>query len=115
MARKKFSSGKNAYSYSERSGERFLYDEMIKEPGTELWVHRSESDGRYNRVDHPQNYAPKNIGENQSLKNVFGDAYDGAPSEQIPVPVSSWLDLIRPPSPADLSGFSNGYDNGYGS
>ena len=113
MAKKKFSSGKNAYSYSERSGERFPYDEMIKEPGTELWVHQSESDGKWNRVDHQQNYAPKNIGENQSLKHVFGDGYDGNPAEQQPVPVSDWLNRIRPPVP-NVTGFDSGFDNGFG-
>jgi hypothetical protein len=28
--------------------------EMIKEPGTGYLIHRSESDGIYNQVDHPQ-------------------------------------------------------------
>jgi hypothetical protein len=41
---------------------------MVKEPGTNLWVHRSESDGMWNRVDHPQNF-PADVNEAIGLKN----------------------------------------------
>lgn len=43
-----------AYGISERSGMKFPISEMIKEPGTGFFVHRSESDGMFNAVDHPQ-------------------------------------------------------------
>jgi hypothetical protein len=70
---------------------------MIHEPGTDLWIHKSESDGMYNEVDHPQNFTAKDIGENPSLENVFGDDYDGVESEQVAVEDSEWLNKIRPP------------------
>lgn len=43
-----------AWAISDRSGMRYPMSEMIKEPGTGYFIHRSESDGRYNYVDHPQ-------------------------------------------------------------
>jgi hypothetical protein len=43
-----------AWAISDRSGMRFPIKEMIKEPGTNYFIHKSESDGRYNAVDHPQ-------------------------------------------------------------
>ena len=48
--------GKYAIAISERSGFKFPWREMIKEPGTGVIVHPSESDGKYNLVDHPQNH-----------------------------------------------------------
>jgi hypothetical protein len=44
---------------SDRSGLTFPRSEMVVEPGTKLIVARCESDGRWNRVDHPQNKAPR--------------------------------------------------------
>jgi hypothetical protein len=49
-----FSSGKNAYAICQRSGLKYKYKDIIKEPGTGLLVYYEESDGKYNRVDHPQ-------------------------------------------------------------
>lgn len=46
--------GSNANAISDRSGFRHPMHEMIIEPGTGYLIHRSESDGRYNFVDHPQ-------------------------------------------------------------
>ena len=52
-----------AYAISQRSGMKFLISEMIREPDTGLFIHRSESDGKYNAVGHPQanlaQYSPK--------------------------------------------------------
>ncbi len=45
---------KGAWFISDRSGMRFPVSEAITEPGTGYRIHRSESDGRYNAVDHPQ-------------------------------------------------------------
>lgn len=53
---RKFASGKHGKSISDRSGQTFPYKEMIKEPGTGLWIHKSETDGKWNRVDHPRNF-----------------------------------------------------------
>lgn len=44
----------NANAISDRSGFRHPMHEMIVEPGTGYLIHRSESDGRWNFVDHPQ-------------------------------------------------------------
>jgi len=46
--------GANAWFISDRSGMRFKLKDAVKEPGTGYLIHRSESDGRYNAVDHPQ-------------------------------------------------------------
>ena len=46
--------GDRNWAISDRSGMRFRMSEMIREPGTGYLVHKSESDGRYNAVDHPQ-------------------------------------------------------------
>jgi len=43
-----------AWAISDRSGFRHRMSEMVYEPGTGYLVHRSESDGRWNFVDHPQ-------------------------------------------------------------
>ena len=67
-----YSSGKNAIAICERSGLKFPYREMIKEPGTGLFIHKSESDGMYNRVDHPQNHI-KGAADKQSLRNANPD------------------------------------------
>ena len=44
----------NAWAISDRSGMKFPIKEMIYEPGTNYFIHKSESDGKYNAVDHPQ-------------------------------------------------------------
>ncbi len=44
----------NAWVISDRSGFRVRIRDCIYEPGTGYLIHRSESDGRYNFVDHPQ-------------------------------------------------------------
>ena len=43
-----------ALAISDRSGFRHPMSEMIIEPGTGYLIHRSESDGKWNFVDHPQ-------------------------------------------------------------
>lgn len=43
-----------AWAISDRSGMRFPMAEMMREPGTNVFIHKSESDGIYNAVDHPQ-------------------------------------------------------------
>jgi hypothetical protein len=66
----KYSSGRYGLSISDRSGQQFPHNEMVKEPGTGLWVHRSESDGKWNRVDHPRNFIKMPPAEPQHLKNA---------------------------------------------
>lgn len=50
-----------AWTYSDRSGMQFPTNEMVVEPGTGYWVHKSESDGEYNAVTHPQARVTKHI------------------------------------------------------
>jgi hypothetical protein len=73
-----FGSGRKAWSVSDRSGRRFPYREMIKEPGTNLWVHKSESDGIYNMVQHPQGQVKSPRADNQQLEIVRG--FNGRPT-----------------------------------
>jgi len=47
--------GKRSKAISERSGFKFKYKEMVREPGTNYFVHWTESDGKWNAVHHPQN------------------------------------------------------------
>lgn len=68
-----FASGKIAWSISQRSGLRFPYSEMVIEPGTKLWVHKSETDGKYNIVDHPQGHVKAPKADKISLEHIFGD------------------------------------------
>lgn len=58
----------NAWAISDRSGMKFPMREMIKEPGTGYFIHKSESDGKYNAVDHPQ----ANL---QKYATLSGDPY----------------------------------------
>lgn len=51
LGKRKFATGKYSYAFSDRSGMPFPYREMVIEPGTGLFVHRSESDGKWNRSE----------------------------------------------------------------
>lgn len=55
---------------------RFPINEMIKEPGTNYFIHKSESDGIYNAVDHPQAHLTKYAtlsGDPKPIKNARPD------------------------------------------
>ena len=56
MKRIRPSKNRRSYAISERSSQRFPYNEMMYEPGTNHFIHKSESDGKYNLKDHPQNH-----------------------------------------------------------
>ena len=68
-----FARGYKAWSISERSGLRFPYKEMVREPGTGLWVHKSESDKGYNIVDHPQGHVKAPGADAEILENIYGE------------------------------------------
>ncbi len=70
-----FATGKNAIAICQRSGFKFPYKEIITEPGTGLRVHYSESDGMYNRVDHPQLHI-KGVSDKIGLRKPFPDIDD---------------------------------------
>ncbi len=75
--------GSNAWVISDRSGMRFRMKDMIKEPGTGYLVHKSESDGRWNAVDHPQ----ANL---QKYSTPYGDPF---PVENARPDISWVLDI----------------------
>jgi hypothetical protein len=67
---RRFSKGKKARAICDRSGREYPMREMVIEPGTNLLVHRSESDGKWSLNKHPQNFPPKKIGEASGIKNA---------------------------------------------
>jgi len=69
-------------SQCQRSGLMFPYEEMVREPGTNLWVHRSYSDGVSNRVQH-RNFTPPPP-EEQRLPVVF-------PEQNAGIIMTDWL------------------------
>lgn len=54
----------------ERSGFEYPIKYMVKEPGTNLIVCKYESDGKYNLVDHPQNFLKTKGGDGRPIKNA---------------------------------------------
>lgn len=72
MARR-WAKGKKAKAMCQRSGFIYPHNEMVREPGTGLIVHKSESDGRFNRVDHPQNFSPRARAEGLPLSHASSD------------------------------------------
>jgi hypothetical protein len=70
-----FASGKNAVGICHRSGFKFPYSELVFEPGTNFLVHKSENDGSYSVVNHPQNYPPSSdkLVDKIGLKWAFPD------------------------------------------
>jgi hypothetical protein len=72
---KTFASTKNALRICQRSGFKYKYNKIIVEPGTGLWVHEDESDGRFNRVDHPQLHI-KGVSDMMALEKPNPDIKD---------------------------------------
>ncbi len=75
-----------ARAISDRSGFRFPMHEMVVEPGTGYLVHFSESDGKWNFVDHPQAHINEYA--------TFGDPYpvaDARPDLQWAATTSTYL------------------------
>lgn len=54
-----YGKGKRSVGICQRGGHKVPYRYIIEEPGTGLRVDRRWSDGRFNMVDHPQNFPPK--------------------------------------------------------
>jgi len=63
-----FAKGKRAKAICDRSGFEYPYRQMVREPGTGLFVHISESDGKWNIVDHPQNHPPEDLSDAIALR-----------------------------------------------
>lgn len=75
-----FAKGKYAIAICQRSGLKKPYSEMIFEPGTNYWVHRSEDDGEDSLVTHPQNYPPEKLTERVALRWAFLDVQLSVPA-----------------------------------
>ena len=74
MSRKrKYAKGRKSRGICNRTGFEVPYRYIIREPGTNLLIDKRMSDGIWNRVDHPQNYAPKDLTDAQILKNATGN------------------------------------------
>lgn len=59
--------GKYAVAIDDRTGFKHPWKDMVKEPGTNWIVHKSESDGQYSLVNHPQNFVRLNRADNVAL------------------------------------------------
>ena len=64
-----FAKGKHARAICDRSGFEYPMSEMVVEAGTNYLVHRSEDDGMWNLIDHPQNYPPTKLGDAIAIEN----------------------------------------------
>lgn len=71
-SRRKYAQGKKALAICDRTGFEHKMKDMVVEPGTNLLVYKYWSDGRYNIVDHPQNFPP-DTAEAINLKNPRPD------------------------------------------
>lgn len=70
-----YAKGKKAIAICQRSGFKYLQSEMVFEPGTNYFVHRSESDKGANLVTDPLNYAPDSMKKPEAigLKHISPD------------------------------------------
>jgi len=71
-SRRKFAKGKKALVICDRGGHSVLLRDTVIEPGTGLRVDKKWSDGKWNKVDHPQNFSA-DTSENIGLKNPRPD------------------------------------------
>lgn len=70
-----FARGKRAIAIDERTGFKKPYTEMVFEPGTNFFVHKSEDDGLSSLVAHPQNYPPDKLTDRIALKWAHADVF----------------------------------------
>lgn len=75
-----FAKGKKAVAICQRSGFKYLQSEMVFEPGTNLFVHRKESDLNHNLVTDDLNYPSEKLREPESIGLRF-------PSPDTPISV----------------------------
>lgn len=71
--RRKYARGRKSRAICERTGFEIAYKNLVREPGTNLRVDKRMSDGYYNRVDHPQNFSPKDLTDAQALELATGN------------------------------------------
>lgn len=109
MRRTNFKKYKYAKAVCDRSGFTYPLREMVIEEGTGLLVHISESDGKYNRVTHPQNFPPKDIDEQIGLDIARPARDETAPEVAVSAPD---LDVLWPYDRI-IGGFSSGFSSGF--
>lgn len=68
-----FAKGRKAVAIDDRSGFKERYQDMVFESGTNVFVHKDESDKGYSLVNHPQNYPPDDIIDHIALKHAYPD------------------------------------------
>ena len=68
-----FAKGKKSRGICDRCGWEYPYLKLRKEMGTQLTVCSECHDGAYDRVLHPQNYAPRDLTDNIALRNPRPD------------------------------------------
>lgn len=95
MGKRQHPTGKNAFFICDRSGRKFPYRLAVKEPGTGYIVHRRESDGAYNIVDHPQNYPPADLTEAIAVRWAHPDI-DGQVENKVFLATPDGQDIIFP-------------------
>ncbi len=93
MSKVRIGRNKGASVISDRNGVRYPMSEMVREPGTNWLVHKSESDGQWSLNEHPLN----NLG--RYLKDKSGDPFpvkDARPEQSFVNPSDfreeDWLD-----------------------
>lgn len=64
---------KGPQAICDRTGRKYPYSEMVLEPGTHFFVHYTQTDGKWNKVDHPQNKPPMYRREGVPLPNARPD------------------------------------------
>jgi len=72
MAKRKWARGRRARFICQRTGWEIPYKYATVEPGTQFWVDRRWSDGKWNQVDHEQNFSPKDIADEAPLRLATG-------------------------------------------
>lgn len=86
MVGKNRSGSGNSNFISDRSGFKCKRKDMVIEPGTGYVIHRSESDGEYNLVDHPVNHVNRLVkfGDPYPLDNVRLENYSNSSRDSLP-------------------------------
>lgn len=80
----RYAKGKNAVFIDDRSGFKKRYKRGVIEPGTNYFMDRRESDGRWNLRDHPQNFSAHIDGDEKPLENPRHDVSNVSVAPYIP-------------------------------
>lgn len=75
---------KRGVAICDRTGAKHKYKDMVIEPGTGYFVHKSASDGAYNLKDHPQNHLRRHGPDPKPLKHARPDRDWNDPVDFIP-------------------------------